>query len=253
VTGSSPRFLVNSPLENIATEGADRIRLEKPLRATMPISAQIRTSLFLVGAGVLLFASAGTFSIPAFWLYLAILTAIFIVSFVMLDPELLHERMRPGGNPLPFGVMLATLVFSLHWVVAGLDCGRFHLSDTVPLPLKAVAFFVFAAAQVLAFWAMRVNRFFSSIVRIQSDRGQYVVTTGPYAFVRHPGYTAGILAIAASGIALGSWLAAAFVIATNVPFILRRLSVEDRVLRAQLAGYEHYAQSVRWRLLPGIW
>src|SRR6516162_9389309 len=126
----------------------------------MSISAQARTALFLVGAGVLLFGSAGTFLIPAFWLYLAILTAVFIVSFVMLDPELLHERMRPGGNPLPFGVMLATLVFSLHWVVAGFDRGRFHLSDTVPLPLQAVGFFVFAAGQVLAFWAMRVNRFF---------------------------------------------------------------------------------------------
>ena len=163
----------------------------------MSISAQARTALFLVGAGVLLFGSAGTFLIPAFWLYLAVLTAVFIVSFVMLDPELLHERMRPGDNPLPFGVMLATLVFSLHWVVAGLDRGRFHLSDTVPLPLQAVGFFVFAAGQVLAFWAMRVNRFFSSIVRIQSDRGQYVVTAGPYAFVRHPGYAAGILVIAA--------------------------------------------------------
>jgi hypothetical protein len=108
----------------------------------MSISAQTRTALFLVGAGVLLFGSAGTFLIPAFWLYLAVLTAVFIVSFVMLDPELLHERMRPGGNPLPFGVMLATLVFSLHWVVAGLDRGRFHLSDTVPLPLQAVGFFV---------------------------------------------------------------------------------------------------------------
>jgi len=157
----------------------------------MSISAQARTALFLVGAGVLLFGSAGTFLIPAFWLYLAILTAVFIVSFVMLDPELLHERMRPGGNPLPFGVMLATLVFSLHWVVAGFDRGRFHLSDTVPLPLQAVGFFVFAAGQVLAFWAMRVNRFFSSIVRIQSDRGQYVVTAGPYAFVRHPGLCGG--------------------------------------------------------------
>jgi protein-S-isoprenylcysteine O-methyltransferase Ste14 len=219
----------------------------------MPISAHVRTALFLIGAGVLLFASAGTFSIPAFWLYLGILAVVFIVSFMVLDPELLHERMRPGGNPLPLGVMLATVVFSLHWVVAGLDCGRLHLSDTVPLALQAVGFFVFAAAQVLAFWAMRVNRFFSSIIRIQSDRGQYVVMVGPYAFVRHPGYAAGLLVIAASGIALGSWLSAIFVLATNIPFILRRAMVEDRVLRAQLAGYEAYAQRVRWRLLPGVW
>jgi protein-S-isoprenylcysteine O-methyltransferase Ste14 len=219
----------------------------------MPISAHLRTALFLIGAGILLFASAGTLRIAAFWVYLAILTAIVIVSFVMLDPELLHERMRPGGKPLPFGVMLATLVFSLHWVVAGLDVGRFHWSDSVPRLLQIASFVIFVAANTLAFWAMRVNRFFSSIVRIQSDRGQYVVTAGPYAFVRHPGYTAGFLLILVSGIALGSWLAAGFVIATNLPFIMHRLIVEDRVLQAQLPGYADYARRVRSRLLPGIW
>ena len=219
----------------------------------MPISAQVRTALFLISAGAVLFASAGTFAIAAFWVYLAILTAIVVVSFVILDPELLHERMRPGGKPLPLGVMLATAVFAMHWVVAGLDVGRFHWTDTVPRSLQIASFVIFVAANALAFWAMRVNRFFSSIVRIQSDRGQYVVTAGPYAFIRHPGYAAGFLLIMASGIALGSWLAAAFVIATNLPFIMRRLIVEDRVLQAQLPGYADYARRVRWRLLPGIW
>ena len=100
---------------------------------------------------------------------------------------------------------------------------------------------------------MRTNRFFSSSVRIQSDRGHYVVTAGPYAFVRHPGYVAGILLIFASGIALGSWLAAAFVVATNLPFLLYRIVVEERVLRSQLPDYAEYAQRVRCRLLPGLW
>ncbi len=219
----------------------------------MAISAQARTALFLISAGAVLFASAGTFAIAVFWVYLAILAAIAIVSFLMLDPELLNERMRPGGKPLPLGVMLATAVFAMHWVVAGLDVGRFHWSDTIPRSLQVAGFVIFVAANALAFWAMHVNRFFSSIVRIQSDRGQYVVTAGPYAFVRHPGYAAGVLVVLTSGIALGSWLAAAFVIATNLPFILHRLIVEDRVLRADLAGYADYARRVRWRLLPGVW
>jgi protein-S-isoprenylcysteine O-methyltransferase Ste14 len=213
----------------------------------------MRTAMFLVGAGVLLFGSAGTLSIPAFWVYLAILAAVFVASFMLLDPELLHERMRPGGKPLPLGVMLATVVFSLHWIIAGLDRGRLHWSDTVPLWLEVIGFVMMVAAQLLAFWAMRINRFFSSIVRIQSDRGQYVVTAGPYAFVRHPGYVAGILLIFASGIALGSWLAAAFVVATNLPFLLYRIVVEERVLQSQLPDYAEYAQRVRWRLLPGLW
>jgi len=97
-----------------------------------------------------------------------------------------------------------------------------------------------------------VNRFFSSVIRIQADRGQYVVTTGPYAFVRHPGYTAGILIILASGIALGSWLATALLTIASLPFLLYRTIAEDRILTAELAGYSDYARHVRWRLCPGI-
>jgi protein-S-isoprenylcysteine O-methyltransferase Ste14 len=74
---------------------------------------------------------------------------------------------------------------------------------------------------------MRVNRFFSSVIRIQTDRGQHVVTTGPYAFVRHPGYTAGILIMAASGPALGSWLATALLVIFSVPFLLYRAHITN--------------------------
>jgi protein-S-isoprenylcysteine O-methyltransferase Ste14 len=76
---------------------------------------------------------------------------------------------------------------------------------------------------------------------------------GPYAFVRHPGYTAGILIIAASGPALGSWLAAALVVIFSLPFLLHRAITEDRILQVELAGYSDYAARVRWRLFPGIW
>jgi protein-S-isoprenylcysteine O-methyltransferase Ste14 len=100
---------------------------------------------------------------------------------------------------------------------------------------------------------MRVNRFFSSVVRIQTDRGHFVVTTGPYAVIRHPGYLAGILVVLTSGVALGSWLAAALLIVTSLPFLLYRAITEDRVLLAQLPGYREYAARVHWRLIPGLW
>jgi protein-S-isoprenylcysteine O-methyltransferase Ste14 len=100
---------------------------------------------------------------------------------------------------------------------------------------------------------MHVNRFFSSVVRIQTDRGQHVVTTGPYAVIRHPGYLAGIVVVLASGVALGSWIAAAFISVTTLPFLLYRAITEDRILQAELPGYRDYAQRVRWRLIPGIW
>jgi protein-S-isoprenylcysteine O-methyltransferase Ste14 len=219
----------------------------------MPLSAYIQSAVFLIGAGVMLFASAGTFAIPAFWVYLAIMGAVFVASLTMLDPELLQERMRPGGQPPPLGLKIFTIVLFVHFIIAGLDRGRLHLSDTVPPWLQAIALVVLAATYVLVLWAMRVNRFFSSVVRIQSDRGQFVVTTGPYAVIRHPGYLAGILVIIASGIALGSWLAAALLIVTSLPFLLYRAITEDRVLLAQLPGYRDYAARVRWRLIPGLW
>jgi protein-S-isoprenylcysteine O-methyltransferase Ste14 len=161
--------------------------------------------------------------------------------------------MRPGGKKPPLSLKIFSLVLFMHWIVAGLDRGRFHWSDDVPGLLQGVCLFTVAAGYALALWAMRVNRFFSSVLRIQTDRGHQVVTTGPYAFVRHPGYTAGILIIVASGLALGSWLAAALLVIFSLPFLLHRAITEDRILQVELAGYSEYAARVRWRLLPGIW
>ena len=101
---------------------------------------------------------------------------------------------------------------------------------------------------------MRVNRFFSSIVRIQNDRGQVVITTGPYAIIRHPGYLAGIVIVVASG--AGARLLDRRGHARRLRlcrFSCIAPSTEDRVLLAELPGYRDYAERVRWRLLPGIW
>ena len=169
----------------------------------MPVSAYIQAALFVLFNAVVLFAAAGTVEIPGFWVYVAIFAAVMAASFAFLDPGLLRERMHPGGQPPPLGLRLFTLVLVLHWIIAGLDRGRFHWSDTVPAWLRAAGLIAVAAGYGLAFWAMLVNRFFSSVVRIQSDRGQHVIMAGPYAFIRHPGYLAGIVIMVASGIALG--------------------------------------------------
>ena len=219
----------------------------------MTVSAYLKSGLFVVAAAAALFAAAGTVVIASFWVYLAILAVVMIVSFAVLDPDLLRERMRPGGKKSPLSLRIFSLVLFVHWIVAGLDRGRFHWSDDVPGWLQGVCLFTVAAGYALALWAMRVNRFFSSVIRIQTDRGQHVVTTGPYALVRHPGYTAGILIMAASGPALGSWLAAALVVTFSLPFLVYRAITEDQFLRVELAGYSDYASQVRWRLVPGIW
>jgi protein-S-isoprenylcysteine O-methyltransferase Ste14 len=223
------------------------------VKLSMPTSAFIEAALFVIAAAAALFASAGTLAIPTYWAYLGIFTVVIVLSFATLDPDLLRERMRPGGQKPPIALRLFSLALFAHWIIAGLDRGRFHWSDRVPLWLRVLGLVVIAAGFALALYAMRVNRFFSSVIRIQNDRGQYVVTTGPYAVIRHPGYLAGILFVVASGPALCSWLATALLVVVTVPFLLYRVITEDRFLRVELAGYADYAGRVRWRLLPGIW
>jgi protein-S-isoprenylcysteine O-methyltransferase Ste14 len=138
------------------------------------------------------------------------------------------------------------------FVIAGLDVGRFHWSDTVPLLVQGIAFGVMAAAVAVLMWAMAVNRFFSSVVRIQTDRGHHLVTAGPYRFVRHPAYAAAPFLFIGSGLALGSLLAGLLGLLLVIP-ILRRTALEDRVLREQLEGYAAYARKVRYRVFPGVW
>jgi protein-S-isoprenylcysteine O-methyltransferase Ste14 len=219
----------------------------------MPLAAYVQSVVFFVLTAVALFASAGTVALPTYWAYLGIFAAVFVASFLLLDPDLARERMRPGGQSAPLGLRVFSAVLFAHWIIAGLDHGRFHWSDTVPTWLQWLGLAFLAAGYALCLWAMRVNRFFSSVVRIQSDRGHVLVTGGPYAFIRHPGYLAGIVIILASGIALDSWLATALLVVLSLPFLMYRAVTEDRILLAQLPGYAGYAARVRWRIIPGLW
>jgi protein-S-isoprenylcysteine O-methyltransferase Ste14 len=107
-------------------------------------------------------------------------------------------------------------------------------------------------AYLLGAWAMAVNEHFELLVRIQTDRGHRVVTSGPYRIVRHPGYLAAIVGGLTSPLILGSLWAFAPVVAGALLFTART-ALEDRTLREELAGYQEYAARTRHRLLPGIW
>jgi protein-S-isoprenylcysteine O-methyltransferase Ste14 len=137
-------------------------------------------------------------------------------------------------------------------VVAGLDVGRFHWSDRVPLAVQLLGLVALAAAMAVMTWAVAVNRFFSSAIRIQIDRGHHLVMAGPYRYVRHPAYACAPFLVVGGGLALGSWLAALLGLIAFLP-LLRRTAQEDRTLREQLDGYAEYARKVRYRLLPGVW
>ncbi len=136
-------------------------------------------------------------------------------------------------------------------IVAGLDADRFRWS-AVPLPARGLAWLGLALAGALIFWVLTANTYLSRMARIQDDRGQVVVTTGPYRFVRHPVYLGVILLFVCMPVALGSWWALLPGAVIGLLFVIRTAK-EDRMLREELPGYVEYAPRVRYRLVPRIW
>jgi protein-S-isoprenylcysteine O-methyltransferase Ste14 len=205
-----------------------------------------------------LFASAGRVDLPVFWIYLAAHSSAQLAMSVIVfrrDRDLLDERQRPGKGAKEWdrAVLRIYLLLTLSlFVVAGLDVGRLHWSDTVPLEVQVVALVGFALSFAFSIWAMVVNSFYSRVVRIQRDRGHRVVADGPYRFVRHPTYIGGILSWVCAALALGSWLALVPVVLIAVTLTVRT-ALEDRTLQEELPGYREYAARVRYRLLPGVW
>ncbi|MGB8894825.1 MAG: isoprenylcysteine carboxylmethyltransferase family protein [Pseudolabrys sp.] len=219
---------------------------------TIRLQASVQSLVFVIMLAATLFGAAGRIDIIEFWVYIAIIATVSALSLTILDTDLMQERMRPGGHRVGWHFLPLIIVIFLHWAVAGLDRGHLHLSDEVKPGLEVLALVLFALAWIVFVWAMYVNRFFSSIPRIQSERGHTVISGGPYRFVRHPGYTASLLAAATSGIALGSWIST-FIAPIALALLVWRTIVEDRMLQRDLPGYDHYAARVPYRLVPGIW
>jgi len=208
---------------------------------------------YMALTGAILFGCAGRWDLPMFWAYLGVWTASMVVGSSVVDPTLAQERLRPGPGGKDYETLVvSTLLLPGQCIVAGLDVGRFHWSDIVPLAVQVTGLLAMAAALAVVVWAAAVNRFFSSVIRIQTDRGHHLVTSGPYRFVRHPAYASCPFLFIGAGLALGSWLAA-LVSLLLIVLILRRTAMEDRILREQLEGYAAYAQKVRYRVFPGVW
>ncbi len=201
--------------------------------------------------GVVISLVAGRWDLPFVWAILGCMAGFFVLLAVFADRDLMRERVAPGpGNHDRLTRPLGALLLLTHWVLVGLDVGRFHWSP-VPWELQLAGVIGYFTALSINFWALRTNRFYSSVVRVQADRGQVVIDTGPYRFVRHPGYTATLCAMFCGGVALGSWMAILPVFGFAALF-LRRTLVEDRLLQQELPGYVEYAQRVRSRLIPGV-
>ena len=171
-----------------------------------------------------------------------------------LSPHLLAERLGPrkGAKPWDTAIMSALGLTQLaRYIVAGLD-QRYGWTGGVSRGSQVTALVLCALGCAVVVWATASNAFFSQIVRIQAERGHAVVTGGPYRYVRHPGYAGAILFELAVPVLLASgW---AFIPSgLGAILLVLRTALEDRTLRAELAGCGDYARQVRYRLLPGIW
>lgn len=206
---------------------------------------------------LLIFLPAGTLAWRLGWIFIAVLVAALGASALVLakvNPIIFRARSRfQEGTKAWDKALLAVIFPALAAIlpVAALDAGRFHWA---PVPLWAIllGYAAVLAGVVVTTWAQAVNPFFEPGVRIQSERHQRVIDGGPYRFVRHPGYSAAIVLFLGTALALGSvW--ALLPAALALALLILRTSWEDRLLRAELDGYDDYARRIRWRLVPGLW
>lgn len=205
-----------------------------------------------------LFASAGRLAWPHAWIFVAFLLGMQLILTVVLvrrRPDLLVERSELRAGTASWDKWLVAFVALigplLTWVAAGLEV-RLSRSREFPAPVYAIALGLAAAGYVLALSAMAANRFFSTTVRLQKERGHAVCDSGPYRVIRHPGYAGSAVFTLCTPVLLDSSVAFLPAVAT-VAVLLLRTVLEDRFLRVTLDGYQAYTGRVRYRLAPGIW
>ena len=193
------------------------------------------------------------------WVYAIISILGFAISRMLAarrNPDLLAERARflQQEDAKPWDKLLSPLVGlggGLIPLVAGLDA-LFDWSPPFSMPVKILALFFILAGYALGSYALIENRFFSGMVRIQTERGHQVVSSGPYRWMRHPGYAGALLTYLATPFFLGSRWAFLPAIFLTIALLIRT-SLEDKALQDDLEGYREYSRRVRFRLVPGVW
>lgn len=226
----------------------------KPMSRTAAIAYAIGLPLALL---VLVFLPVGRLDWAPGWVFVAFNVIAYGASALILaraNPVIFRARSRfqPGTERwdlILLWLMLPAMVAEIP--LATFDSGRMFWS-VVPFSVVVLGYVLLAAGLALGTWAQAVNRFFEPGVRLQRERGQHVITSGPYAFVRHPGYAGALMTFVGIPLALASWwalIAAAWASA----ILILRTRWEDALLQAELDGYAAYARRMRFRLLPGIW
>lgn len=225
----------------------DKIKVQLWFRSILGVTALV----------VLLFLAGGRLDYWQAWVYI-VLNILFIglTNWVLRDnPSLRRERMFPGQGAKPWDRVYWATSAPLYFtslVLAGLDAGRTHWTHRLHPVLYVGVILAYCFGQSLMLWAKKVNSFFSSVVRIQEDRGQVVCCEGPYRYVRHPGYLGGLTFGLSAPLLLGSAVAL-IPSALAALLLVVRTVLEDNTLLEELEGYKQYANMVKFRLLPHIW
>jgi protein-S-isoprenylcysteine O-methyltransferase Ste14 len=221
-----------------------------------PARVSLAVAAVVVALGALVFVLARRLDWTVGWIYVGICGAGIAVNLVCLlrwNPELIERRMHLGKGTKTWDVVWSVLfsaVLIAVYVVAVREPDE--AASGMPGTLWLVGLTVFAPGWVLIAWSMAVNPFFEKTVRIQTEHGHRVIDTGPYAYVRHPGYVGFVGWLISTPLLLASTLAF-FPALLAVAALVVRTALEDRTLKAELPGYVDYAARVRFRLIPGVW
>ncbi|MBD3207787.1 isoprenylcysteine carboxylmethyltransferase family protein [Candidatus Bathyarchaeota archaeon] len=223
------------------------------------IKQTLLSSTMLAIMMIIFYSAAGRTNIPRSWYFFAVAFIYFLSSNIVLykyNPNLLIQRLiirRKGSKKwdevlVRVSNLTALLLMPL---ITGLDVGRYGWSNLGQF-YAFLGYVSLVVSSVLINWAMVVNPFFEPTVRIQEEREHKVVSSGPYAFVRHPGYLSGILWVGSIPLILGS-LYGFFPFLLYSVFMILRTYLEDETLLEELSEYREYAEKVRYRLFPGLW
>lgn len=218
----------------------------------------LQTFVWFGVMAAVLFLSAGTLHWAGAWVYTVVMVGLSLTMGVALarrDPGLMNERLSPPiqkNQPPADKILLSILLLAIFGWLALMGLDIRHGWSTVPIWVQVVG----AAVLLLSIWicylTMLENSFAAPVVKIQDERGQQVITTGPYSYVRHPMYAGAILFFAGTALLLGSWWGVASVLFFAVLLAIRTF-IEEGALRTGLRGYDDYAAKVRYRLIPMVW
>lgn len=239
---------------------ANTTRTEEQQAPDLKVGIVKRVAQVLVVLAVqtaILFLSSGRLDWARAWVFIGLYLLGMVVNASLLlhySPETIAERAEARGMKTwdkMVGGLFGIMYFIVMLLVAGLDV-RFGWTGQFPLALHIAGTVAFALGFALLIWSMVSNAYFSTVVRVEEDRGQAVCDTGPYRFVRHPGYIGAIVHSLVVPLILGSWWAL-IPGALAALLMIARTALEDKTLQEELDGYKEYGGQVCYRLLPGIW